>query len=72
MLFLNAARFKVACHVITVSQQIDILELGDLEKEYVLARSRLTLAQQDPSSAAIAGNDMRDTCFLLEDTFVQF
>uniref|UniRef100_A0A9J8D3V8 Nucleoporin 160 n=1 Tax=Cyprinus carpio carpio TaxID=630221 RepID=A0A9J8D3V8_CYPCA len=38
-----------------VSQQIDILELKDLEKEYVLARSRLTLAQQDPPSAAIAG-----------------
>jgi len=41
--------------VITVNQQIDILELKDLEKEYVLARSRLTLAQQDPPSAAIAG-----------------
>ncbi|XP_039512656.1 nuclear pore complex protein Nup160 isoform X2 [Pimephales promelas] len=38
-----------------VNQQIDILELKDLEKEYVLARSRLTLAQQDPPSAAIAG-----------------
>ncbi|RXN36925.1 nuclear pore complex Nup160 [Labeo rohita] len=38
-----------------VSQQIDILELKDLEKECVLARSRLTLAQQDPPSAAIAG-----------------
>nr|XP_055048716.1 nuclear pore complex protein Nup160 [Misgurnus anguillicaudatus] len=38
-----------------VSQRIDILELKDLEKEYILARSRLTLAQQDPSSAAIAG-----------------
>uniref|UniRef100_A0A8C2HHC3 Nucleoporin 160 n=1 Tax=Cyprinus carpio TaxID=7962 RepID=A0A8C2HHC3_CYPCA len=38
-----------------VSQQIDILELKDLEKEYVLARSRLTLAQQEPPSAAIAG-----------------
>ncbi|XP_051547988.1 nuclear pore complex protein Nup160 isoform X1 [Myxocyprinus asiaticus] len=38
-----------------VNQQIDILELKDLEKEYVLARSRLNLAQQDPPSAAIAG-----------------
>ncbi|XP_056307658.1 nuclear pore complex protein Nup160-like [Danio aesculapii] len=38
-----------------VNQQIDILELKDLEKEYVLALSRLTLAQQDPPSAAIAG-----------------
>ncbi|KTG36483.1 hypothetical protein cypCar_00043548, partial [Cyprinus carpio] len=55
VLVLNATHFKVVCHVITVSQQIDILELKDLEKEYVLARSRLTLAQQDPPSAAIAG-----------------
>lgn len=39
-----------------VSRQIDILELKDLEKEYNLARSRLTLAQQDPASAAIAGS----------------
>ncbi|XP_056595855.1 nuclear pore complex protein Nup160 isoform X2 [Triplophysa dalaica] len=38
-----------------VNQQIDILELKDLERDYILARSRLTLAQQDPSSAAIAG-----------------
>lgn len=38
-----------------VNRQIEILELKDLEKEYVLARCRLTLAQQDPSSAAIAG-----------------
>lgn len=57
-IFLKAACFIVVCHVITVSQQIDILELKDLEKEYILARSRLTLAQQDPSSAAIAGNCM--------------
>ncbi|XP_053538114.1 nuclear pore complex protein Nup160 [Ictalurus punctatus] len=39
-----------------VSRHIEILELKDLEKEYVLARCRLTLAQQDPSSAAIAGS----------------
>ncbi|KAA0724099.1 Nuclear pore complex protein [Triplophysa tibetana] len=38
-----------------VNQQIDILELKDLERDYILARSRLTLAQQDPSSAPIAG-----------------
>lgn len=41
---------------VTVNRQIEILELKDLEKEYVLARCRLTLAQQDPSSAAIAGH----------------
>lgn len=38
-----------------VKRQIDILELKDLQKEYILARSRLTLAQQHPPSAAIAG-----------------
>ncbi|XP_018598836.1 nuclear pore complex protein Nup160 [Scleropages formosus] len=40
----------------SVSRQIEILELKDLEKEYILARSRLTLAQHDPPSAAIAGS----------------
>lgn len=38
-----------------VRRQIDILELKDLEKEYILSRSRLTLAQHHPPSAAIAG-----------------
>uniref|UniRef100_A0A3B4CKH0 Nucleoporin 160 n=1 Tax=Pygocentrus nattereri TaxID=42514 RepID=A0A3B4CKH0_PYGNA len=38
-----------------VSRQIEILELQDLEKEYILSRCRLTLAQQHPPSAAIAG-----------------
>ncbi|XP_060784508.1 nuclear pore complex protein Nup160 isoform X1 [Neoarius graeffei] len=65
-----------------VSRQIEILELKDLEKEYVLARCRLTLAQQDPSSAAIAGSasavemvsllvqaGLFDTALLLCETF---
>ncbi|XP_042267285.1 nuclear pore complex protein Nup160 isoform X1 [Thunnus maccoyii] len=39
-----------------VKRQVDILELKDLEKEYMLARSRLTLAQHHPPSAAIAGS----------------
>ncbi|XP_018544550.1 nuclear pore complex protein Nup160 [Lates calcarifer] len=39
-----------------VKRQVDILELKDLEKEYVLSRSRLTLAQHHPPSAAIAGS----------------
>ncbi|XP_066505753.1 nuclear pore complex protein Nup160 isoform X2 [Hoplias malabaricus] len=39
-----------------VSRQIEILELKDLEKEYILSRCRLTLAQQHPPSAAIAGS----------------
>uniref|UniRef100_A0A672YNC0 Nucleoporin 160 n=1 Tax=Sphaeramia orbicularis TaxID=375764 RepID=A0A672YNC0_9TELE len=39
-----------------VKHQVDILELKDLEKEYILARSRLTLAQHHPPSAAIAGS----------------
>ncbi|XP_029010164.1 nuclear pore complex protein Nup160 isoform X2 [Betta splendens] len=37
-------------------RQVDILELRDLEKEYVLSRSRLTLAQHHPPSASIAGS----------------
>ncbi|GAA6070700.1 nuclear pore complex protein Nup160 [Tachysurus ichikawai] len=65
-----------------VSRQIEILELKDLEKEYVLARCRLTLAQQDSSSAAIAGSasavemvsllvqaGLFDTVLLLCETF---
>ncbi|CAJ1055772.1 nuclear pore complex protein Nup160 [Xyrichtys novacula] len=39
-----------------VRRQVDILELKDLEKEYILSRSRLTLAQHHPPSAAIAGS----------------
>lgn len=39
----------------SVKRQVDILELRDLEKEYILSRSRLTLAQHHPPSAAIAG-----------------
>ncbi|KAJ8344194.1 hypothetical protein SKAU_G00315230 [Synaphobranchus kaupii] len=39
-----------------VSRQIEILELKDLEKEYILARNRLTLAQHDPSSAGNTGS----------------
>uniref|UniRef100_A0A4W4DTZ8 Nucleoporin 160 n=1 Tax=Electrophorus electricus TaxID=8005 RepID=A0A4W4DTZ8_ELEEL len=38
-----------------VSRQIEILELKDVEKEYVLARCRLTLGQHEPACAAIAG-----------------
>ncbi|GCC20043.1 hypothetical protein chiPu_0021247 [Chiloscyllium punctatum] len=39
-----------------VCHQIDIVELKDLEKEFVLARTRLLLAKHDPCSAAIAGS----------------
>ncbi|XP_055011189.1 nuclear pore complex protein Nup160 [Boleophthalmus pectinirostris] len=39
-----------------VRRQVDILELRDLEREYILSRSRLTLAQHHPPSAAIAGS----------------
>ncbi|XP_061578278.1 nuclear pore complex protein Nup160 [Cololabis saira] len=38
------------------SRQVDILELQNLEKEYFLSRTRLTLAQYHPPSAAIAGS----------------
>ncbi|KAK1804685.1 hypothetical protein P4O66_020668 [Electrophorus voltai] len=41
--------------VAPVSRQIEILELKDVEKEYVLARCRLTLGQHEPACAAIAG-----------------
>ncbi|KAM4017014.1 nuclear pore complex protein Nup160 [Anomaloglossus baeobatrachus] len=36
--------------------QVEILELRDLEKEYILARTRLTLAQHNNNVAAIAGS----------------
>lgn len=45
----------------TGRQQVDILELQNLEKEYFLSRSRLTLAQHHPSSAAVAGMCGRET-----------
>ncbi|XP_061780964.2 nuclear pore complex protein Nup160 [Nerophis lumbriciformis] len=38
-----------------VKRQVDILEIKDVEKEYALARCRLTLAEHHPPSAAIAG-----------------
>nr|XP_014343546.1 PREDICTED: nuclear pore complex protein Nup160 [Latimeria chalumnae] len=38
------------------NQKIEILELKDLEREYKIAQTRLTLAHHDPTSAAIAGN----------------
>ncbi|RXM33300.1 Nuclear pore complex protein Nup160 [Acipenser ruthenus] len=44
------------CAANPASRQIEILELKDLQKEYILARNRMTLAQHDPNSAAIAGN----------------
>ncbi|XP_029438431.1 nuclear pore complex protein Nup160 [Rhinatrema bivittatum] len=44
------------CTAVPASRQIEILELKDLEKEYVLARTRLTLAEHDPSTAAVAGS----------------
>lgn len=37
---------------------MDILELKDLEKEYMLSRCRLTLAQHHAPSAAIAGRPL--------------
>lgn len=39
-----------------VRRQVDILELKDLEKEYMLSRCRLTLAQHHTPSATIAGS----------------
>ncbi|KAK1159711.1 nuclear pore complex protein Nup160-like [Acipenser oxyrinchus oxyrinchus] len=44
------------CAANPAGRRIEILELKDLQKEYILARNRMTLAQHDPNSAAIAGN----------------
>nr|XP_060628620.1 nuclear pore complex protein Nup160 [Anolis sagrei ordinatus] len=44
------------CTVAPTGSQIEILELQDLERECMLARIRLTLAQHDPSTTAITGN----------------
>uniref|UniRef100_A0A4W3IJ32 Nucleoporin 160 n=1 Tax=Callorhinchus milii TaxID=7868 RepID=A0A4W3IJ32_CALMI len=40
--------------------QIDVVELRELEKEYMLARTRLLLAQHDPPSVAIAGSALAE------------
>ncbi|KAM8939771.1 nuclear pore complex protein Nup160 [Pelodytes ibericus] len=42
--------------VVPRNSQIEILELKDLEKEYVLSQTRLTLAQRDQSTATVAGS----------------
>ncbi|KAB1272337.1 Nuclear pore complex protein Nup160 [Camelus dromedarius] len=44
------------CTAAPTNRQIEILELEDLEKECSLARTRLTLAQHDPSAVAVAGS----------------
>ncbi|XP_045642630.1 nuclear pore complex protein Nup160 [Ursus americanus] len=44
------------CTAAPTNRQIEILELGDLEKECSLARIRLTLAQHDPAAVAVAGS----------------
>uniref|UniRef100_A0A8C0FXK2 Nucleoporin 160 n=1 Tax=Chelonoidis abingdonii TaxID=106734 RepID=A0A8C0FXK2_CHEAB len=44
------------CPAVPTARQIEILELEDLEKECMLAHIRLTLAQHDPSTAAVAGS----------------
>ncbi|XP_066217650.1 nuclear pore complex protein Nup160 [Saccopteryx leptura] len=42
--------------VVPTNRQIEILDLGDLEKECALARTRLALAQHEPSAVAVAGS----------------
>ncbi|XP_065611600.1 nuclear pore complex protein Nup160 [Cyrtonyx montezumae] len=44
------------CTAVPTMCKIEILELEDLERECVLARTRLTLAQRSLSTAAVAGN----------------
>ncbi|KAL7991905.1 hypothetical protein Chor_016161 [Crotalus horridus] len=46
------------CAAAPAGSHIEILELQDLEKECMLAHIRLTLAQHDPTSAAITGNSL--------------
>lgn len=55
MLMGSGDTYKTLTALPAVKRQVDILELKDLEKEYILSRSRLTLAQHHPPSAAIAG-----------------
>lgn len=42
-------------YFVPAGSQVEILELQDLEKECMLARIRLTLAQHDSTTAAITG-----------------
>uniref|UniRef100_A0A8C8SMP3 Nucleoporin 160 n=1 Tax=Pelusios castaneus TaxID=367368 RepID=A0A8C8SMP3_9SAUR len=44
------------CTAVPTARQIEILDLEDLEKECMLSRIRLTLAQHEPSAAAVAGS----------------
>lgn len=63
---------SAACVFSAVRRQVDILELKDLEKEYMLSRCRLTLAQHHPPSAAIAGTPTtKHTVILLQWAWLQ-
>lgn len=55
--FLCTLRIKNIFLWLLANRQIEILELGDLEKECSLARIRLTLAQHDPAAVAVAGRN---------------
>ena len=48
---------EIVCLWLTANRQIEILDLEDLEKECILARVRLALAQHEPSAVAVAGGD---------------
>lgn len=49
------SRYLLTCRSPAAKRHVDILETKDLEREFLLARSRLTLVHHHPPSAAIAG-----------------
>lgn len=72
---MDSCQLICVCVFSAVRRQVDILELKDLEKEYMLSRCRLTLAQHHPPSAAIAGtpatNHTKHTVILLQWAWLQ-
>ncbi|KAG2462145.1 nuclear pore complex protein Nup160 [Polypterus senegalus] len=48
-----------------VNRRIEILELKDLQKEYILAQNRLTLVRHNPAAAPIAGSASADETVVL-------
>ncbi|XP_052552283.1 nuclear pore complex protein Nup160 [Tympanuchus pallidicinctus] len=53
------------CAAVPTKRQIEILKLEDLEREYVLSRTRLTLVQHSLSTAALAGNSTPEEALAL-------
>ena len=48
--------YLIVCYcVCAVKKSIEVLELADIEREYILVHARLQLLQQDPDPAHMAG-----------------